>query len=83
MSIIDNCYMCNNYPGIIDLPEINQKICGLCDLEFRVTILKLHDWIYHPPRNRIRVINVFDDGNQKYENEPNKSLKLSSFPPSL
>lgn len=70
------CGICNRFAAYEEVPEIEKKICKLCKLEKETNLIKRDNFTYYPPATIIRQINVFDDGNQKYENEPNEWLKI-------
>lgn len=69
------CGICNKFVASEEVPEIEKKICKLCKIEKETNLIKRENFTYYPPVT-MRKINVFDDGNQKYENEPNEWLKI-------
>ena len=72
------CNKCNKYPACNYIPEEEKYICKLCQIELRINYQKFDNCLYYPPKN-LKKINVFDDGNQKYENEPNEWLQIGNW----
>ena len=66
-----------NICSIFDATE--NDICKLCKTVQRVQYTKNDEWIFYYPPNGLKKINTFDDGNQKYENEPNQWLKIGHW----
>lgn len=69
------CNICNKYPAVTEVPEMNRYICGLCKIEMHVTFHKRENYTYYPPKY-LKKIEVFDDGNQKYEIETNEWFQI-------
>lgn len=75
MSEISLCNKCNNFPANMNIPEIEKNICKLCEIETQISFQKFENCEYYPPKN-FKKIDVFDDGNQKYQHEPNRWLQI-------
>ena len=69
------CSICNIYPAVHETPETEEYICELCEIRKKVYIHIYENRTYYPPVG-IKKINTFDDGNQKYENDPNEWLQI-------
>ena len=72
------CSICNIYPAVHETPEIEEYICELCEIRKKVYVHIYENRTYYPPVGT-KKINTFDDGNQKYENEPNQWLKIGHW----
>lgn len=75
MSEILLCNKCNKFPANINILEIEKTICKLCEIETQISFQKYENCEYYPPKN-YKKIEVFDDGNQKYQHEPNRWLQI-------
>lgn len=80
MTPIKMCDDCGKFQGTEEIPETEKYICKLCEIRIRVPFDKYdNDRCYFYPPNSLKKIITFDDGNQKYENEPNQWLKIGHW----
>ena len=80
MTPIKMCDDCGKFQGTEEIPETEKYICKLCEIRIRVPFDKYdNDRCYFYTPNSIKKIITFDDGNQKYENEPNQWLKIGHW----
>ena len=75
MSEILLCNKCYKFPANINILEIEKTICKLCEIETHIYFQRCENFEYYPPKN-YKKIEVFDDGNQKYQHEPNRWLQI-------
>jgi hypothetical protein len=72
------CTICNKFIVTEEIPEKEEYLCKLCKIKKQVYLNNYDNCLYYPP-NGINKINVFDDGNQKYENDPNVWLQIGHW----
>ena len=73
--MVELCNKCNQFEGIHEIPETEQTICDLCQIHIRVKFPTNENFVFYPP-NGVKTISVFDDGNQKFQNEQNEWLQI-------
>ena len=71
------CTICNIFPVANEIPEIEEYICTLCKIRKQVYLHMYDNCTYYPPTG-IKKINTFDDGNKKYENDPNVWFQIGN-----
>lgn len=71
----DICNICKQFESTNYIPEIECTICELCSIKMSTKFKKKNNYTYYPPKYEKR-IDVFDDGNQKFQHLNNNWLQI-------